>query len=143
MKEESVGFALAAIKTEQFALFEENFSPKKETNITTSLEFKINLEQKLIGVFAAFSFEQAKKVFIKIQVSCHFNIDTDSWSSFLQDEIIVVPQSFIAHLTMLTIGTSRGILHTKTEGTEFNKFILPTINVKSLVDKDAAFDLST
>ncbi len=143
MKEESVGFALAAIKTEQFALFEENFSAKKETNITTSLEFKINLEQKLIGVFAAFSFEQVKKVFIKIQVSCHFNIDNDSWSSFLQDEIIVVPQSFIAHLTMLTIGTSRGILHTKTEGTEFNKFILPTINVKSLVDKDAAFDLST
>ena len=143
MKEESVGFALAAIKTEQFALFEENFSPKKETSITTSLEFKINLEQKLIGVFATFSFEQAKKVFIKIQVSCHFNIDTDSWNSFLQDEIMVVPQSFIAHLTMLTIGTSRGILHTKTEGTEFNKFILPTINVKSLVDKDAAFDLST
>ncbi|KVV16185.1 hypothetical protein [Flavobacterium sp. TAB 87] len=143
MKEESVGFVLAAIKTEQFALFEENFSQKKTTDITTSLEFKINLEEKLIGVFAAFSFEQAKKVFIKIQVSCHFNIDTDSWSSFLQDEIIVVPQSFIAHLTMLTIGTSRGILHTKTEGTEFNKFILPTINVKSLVDKDAEFKLST
>jgi hypothetical protein len=40
---------------------------------------------------------------------------------------------------MLTIGTSRGILHAKTEGTEFNKFILPTINVNQLVEKDAEF----
>ena len=140
---ESIGFALAAIKTEQFALFEENFSSKKEANITTSLEFKINTDQKLIGVFVTFTFEQAKKTFIKIQVSCHFKIEPEAWTSFLKkDNIIIVPQNLISHITMLTIGTSRGILHTKTEGTEFNKFILPTINVNQLVDKDAEFNMS-
>ncbi len=139
---ESIGFALAAIKTEQFALFEGNHSPKKEANITTSLEFKINTDQKLIGVFATFTFEQAKKVFIKIQVSCHFNIEPDTWTSFLKDSNVIVPKNFISHLTILTIGTSRGILHAKTEGTEFNQFILPTINVNQLVDADAVFDIS-
>lgn len=115
---------------------------KKEANITTSLEFKINTDQKLIGVFATFTFEQAKKVFIKIQVSCHFNIEPDTWTSFLKDSNVVVPKNFISHLTILTIGTSRGILHAKTEGTEFNQFILPTINVNQLVDADAVFDIS-
>ena len=143
MENESIGFALAAIKTEQFALFEEKYSSKKELNITTSLEFKINEEQKLIGVFATFTFEQSKKTFIKIQVSCHFNIEPNTWTSFLKDNNVVFPKNFICHLTMLTIGTSRGILHAKTEGTEFNKFILPTINVNKLVDKDAEFNLST
>ncbi|CAM4144864.1 hypothetical protein [Flavobacterium weaverense] len=143
MENESIGFALAAIKTEQFALFEEKYSSKKELNITTSLEFKINEEQKLIGVFATFTFEQSKKTFIKIQVSCHFNIEPNTWTSFLKDNNVVFPKNFICHLTMLTIGTSRGILHAKTEGTEFNKFILPTINVNQLVDKDAEFNLST
>ena len=38
----AIGFALAAIKTEQFAVFAENYSPIKEANVTTSLEFKIN-----------------------------------------------------------------------------------------------------
>ena len=141
MENESIGFALAAIKTEQFALFEEKYSSKKELNITTSLEFKINEEQKLIGVFATFTFEQSKKTFIKIQVSCHFNIEPNTWTSFLKDNNVVFPKNFICHLTMLTIGTSRGILHAKTEGTEFNKFILPTINVNQLVDKDAEFNL--
>ncbi|HSD07644.1 hypothetical protein [Flavobacterium sp.] len=139
---ESIGFALAAIKTEQFALFEENFSSKKEANITTSLEFKINTDQKLIGVFATFTFEQAKKTFIKIQVSCHFKIEPEAWTSFLKDSNVIFPKNFISHLTMLTIGTSRGILHSRTEGTEFNKFILPTINVNQLVDKDAEFNIS-
>ncbi|WP_016989156.1 hypothetical protein [Flavobacterium sp. ACAM 123] len=139
MENESIGFALVAIKTEQFALFEEKYSSKKELNITTSLEFKINEEQKLIGVFATFTFEQSKKIFIKIQVSCHFNIEPNTWTSFLKDNNVVFPKNFICHLTMLTIGTSRGILHAKTEGTEFNKFILPTINVNQLVEKDAEF----
>lgn len=142
MENESIGFALAAIKTEQFALFEEKYSPKKELNITTSLEFKINEEQKLIGVFATFTFEQAKKTFIKIQVSCHFTIEPNAWKSFIKEDLIVFPKNFMGHLTMLTIGTSRGILHAKTEGTEFNKFILPTINVNQLVDKDIEFNLS-
>lgn len=83
-----------------------------------------------------------QKVFIKIQVSCHFNIEPDTWTSFLKDSNVVVPKNFISHLTILTIGTSRGILHAKTEGTEFNQFILPTINVNQLVDADAVFDIS-
>ena len=142
MENESIGFALAAIKTEQFALFEEKYSSKKELNITTSLEFKINEEQKIIGVFATFTFEQAKKTFIKIQVSCHFTIEPNAWKSFTKEGLIVFPKNLMGHLTILTIGTSRGVLHGKTEGTAFNKFILPTININQLVDKDAEFNLS-
>ncbi|OXB04393.1 hypothetical protein [Flavobacterium pectinovorum] len=142
MENESAGFALIAIKTEQFALFEENYSSKKEMNVTTSLEFKINEGEKRIGVFATFTFDQTKKPFVKTQVSCHFVIDPNSWKSFIKNDLIIFPKSFIGHLTMLTIGTARGVLHAKTEGTEFNKFILPVINVNELVDKDAEFTIS-
>ncbi len=37
---------------------------------------------------------------------------------------------------MLCVGTARGILHAKTEGTAFNDFILPAINVEELVEED-------
>ena len=140
--EKSIGFALAAIKTEQFAVFAENYSSKKESNVTTSLEFKINEAEKRIGVFATFTFDNAKKTFIKIQVSCHFSVDPESWNDFKKDNLVIFPKNFIGHLTMLTIGTSRGVLHGKTEGTEFNKFLIPTINVNDLVNKDAEFNLS-
>ena len=142
MEKETIGFALAGIKTEQFATFEENYEAKKKANITTALEFKINKEDRRIGVYAAFTFEQSKKAFLKINVSCHFSIAPDSWDSFLMEDKIVFPKSFISHLTMLTIGTARGILHCKVEGTEFNKFILPTFNVNQMVNEDAEFYLN-
>ncbi len=141
MEKETIGFALIGIKTEQFATFEENYVAGKKANITTALEFKINQEGKRIGVYATFTFEQSTKAFLKINVSCHFSIALDSWNSFLIEDKIVFPKNFISHLTMLTIGTARGVLHCKVDGTEFNKFILPTINVNQMVNKDAEFYL--
>ena len=37
---------------------------------------------------------------------------------------------------MLTIGTARGVLHSKTENTPYNKYLLPTLNVSDLVNND-------
>ena len=53
MKKENtqVGFALKGIKTEQFAIFEENYAPKKETGLGTELQFKLNQTNKQIAVF--------------------------------------------------------------------------------------------
>ena len=144
MKKENtqVGFALKGIKTEQFAIFEENYAPKKETGLGTELQFKLDQINKQIGVFLGFEFMQGKKVFIKIQVSCHFKIEESSWRSFIQENKLVVPQGFLAHLAMITTGTSRGVLFAKTEGTQFSKFIVPTLNVAEMIQEDATFDIA-
>ncbi len=55
---------------------------------------------------------------------------------------LIVPKGLLCHLAMLTVGTSRGILHAKTEGTCFNKYVLPTINVTEIIKEDASFDFN-
>jgi len=45
----------------------------------------------------------------------------------------------MTHLSVMTVGTARVVLHTKTEGTFFNRFLLPTINVPELVTDDIQF----
>lgn len=139
-----VGFALQGIKTEQFAIFEENFAPKKETGLGAQLQFKIDHINKQIGVFLEFEFKQGKKIFLKIQVSCHFKIEETSWDDFIQkkESKLVVPKDFLAHMAMISIGTTRGVLFAKTESTPFSKFIIPTLNVLDMISEDASFDLS-
>lgn len=137
-----VGFALQGIKTEQFAIFEENYAPKKETGLGTELQFKLDQKNTQIGVFLGFEFMQGKKVFLKIVVSCHFKIEESSWCSFIQENKLIVPKSFLAHLAMITTGTSRGILFAKTEVTQFSKFIVPTLNVAEMIKEDATFDIA-
>ena len=141
MKKENtqVGFALKGIKTEQFAIFEENYSPKKETSLGTELQFKLDQNNKQIAVFLGFEFLQGKKVFLKIQVSCHFKIEESSWNSLIQENKLIVPKGFLAHLAMITTGTSRGVLFAKTEATPFSTFIVPTLNVAEMIKEDVLF----
>lgn len=138
-----IGFAIQDIKTEQFAVFEENYNSKKETGLVTELQFKLNQKNKQIGVFLSFEFIQNKKVFLKIIVSCHFKIDDSTWGGFMQTSIakLIVPKEFLMHLTVITTGTTRGILFAKTESTQFSKYIIPTLNVKEMITEDASFDL--
>lgn len=144
MKKENtqVGFALKGIKTEQFAIFEENYSPKKETSLSTELQFKLDQNNKQIAVFLGFEFLQGKKVFLKIQVSCHFKIEESSWNSLIQENKLIVPKGFLAHLAMITTGTSRGVLFAKTEATPFSTFIVPTLNVAEMIKEDVSFDIA-
>lgn len=141
--QEPVKFIIKKIKTEQFAIFEENFGTGQIVELKTKVQFKLNREAKNLGVYVGFTFEQGKSIFLKIEVSCHFNIKEDSWKNFVETKTskIIIPQDFLTHLTMITVGTARGILFAKTEGTNFNKFIIPTINVKRMLTKDAQFPL--
>ncbi len=138
-----IGFALQGIKTEQFAIFEENYAPKKETALGTEVQFKLDEQNKKFGVFIGFEFTQGKKIFLKIQVSCHFRIEEKSWKNFIQKENakLVVPKEFLAHLAMITTGTTRGVLFAKTESTTFSKFIVPTLDVTEMIKEDASFDV--
>src|SRR5690606_26610693 len=128
-----ISFILQGIKTEQFAIFEENFSSKKETNLTTQIQFKLDQKSKQIGVFLDFEFIQTKKVFLKIEVSCHFKTTEESWVTFIKNNKLVIPKGFLAHLAMITIGTTRGVLFAKTEATMFSKFIIPTLTITEMI----------
>ena len=137
-KKVSIGFQLIKITTEQFAIIPDAFN-KNETNIEMSIGLKFGLDNKkrIIASFIKVQFEQNKKAFIVIEVANHFNIEKNAWDGFDKTEKnIIIPKGFASHLVMLTIGTLRGVLHCKMENTEFNTFILPTINVTEMIKND-------
>jgi hypothetical protein len=137
-----IEFLILGLKTEQFAIFEEGFSEKKKSEFITNIDFKANQKANQIGVFATFTFEQAKKPVIKLEISCHFGIESNSWDNCKLDNKIIFPKDFMIHLAMITIGSARGVLHAKTEGTNLNKIVLPTIDIRKLVQKDIEFNFT-
>lgn len=140
-----ISFVLRKVTTEQFAIIEEGFSDKGNIRIGTQLRFGCDDQKKLIGCFTKFNFDSEQKAFIIIEASCQFQILEDAWKEMYLEESnsLKVPKGFLSHLAMLTVGTTRGILHAKTEGTCFNKYVLPTINVSLLVKEDVIFDFKT
>ena len=140
-KENKTAYSLTQITTEQFAIMEDAFTEKAHVELQTKLRFAFDPDRKYIVVFAMFNFKQNNIAFIIIESGCHFAIQPDSWNKFLNANgtILTVPQSFMSHLASITVGTTRGILHAKTEGTIMSRFLIPPVNLKELIKEDIDF----
>jgi hypothetical protein len=131
-----IRFALAKINTDQFAMIESAFKKDEKVNLKLTLLFGSNKDENLISVKTSFQFEQQIIPFLIIEATCFFKIEPNDWKCFEQGTEIIVPKNIITHFSALTVGTVRGILHTKTEGTNFNGFIIQPVNVTELVTED-------
>jgi hypothetical protein len=137
----NIGFSLKKITTKQFAIIESAYKREEKITLETKLSFGVSFEEKIISVSFLTKFVQKEIPFLLIEVACHFEIEEMAWEKFLNESKteILFPKGFINHLVMLTIGTTRGVLHSKTENTPFNSFLLPTIHVNTLLKEDEVF----
>lgn len=142
-KNDKIRFALVEIRTEQFTTFNEKVEEGNEIELQTSLGFKVNEENKQVGVYIKIEFIQNEKSLIIIETSNHFIIHPEAWEQFcsVKNTKLIIPENFAIHLVGLSLGTTRGVLHAKTENTSFNKYFIPTIAVKNLMNKDVELSL--
>lgn len=137
----SLGFAFTGLKTVQFAIIEEAFRKSGALSIQTSCSFGFNEGENTLIVEVEFNFYKKETPFIKIKVQGYFEIEKNTLKAFFNPEKkeFLFPKKLMVHLTVLTIGATRGILHAKTEGTIYNEFVLPTVNVDALINDDLVF----
>ncbi len=141
----NIGFTLKRLSTEQFAIIDNLYVEGKNIEMKSSVRFGIDSSNKMIAVFFNVSFFQDIAPFLILETCSHFHILDDSWASFENQEKkeLQIPKGFISHLVMLSIGSTRGVLHSKTENSIYNKFLLPTINVNDLIKGDINFQLDS
>ncbi|HYX05547.1 MAG TPA: hypothetical protein VE912_02315 [Bacteroidales bacterium] len=139
----ALSFKIAGINTEEFAIVEDEFNEKEPSKLGAAINFGINEENQIIGIRTKFQFEQKGKPFLIIAVACDFEIEKKAWNNLFDKESnsILLPEGFASHLAMLTVGTTRGVLHEKTNNTPFNRFILPPINLTKLIKEDVTIKL--
>ena len=138
---EAIPFKLKKINTEQFAIIEDAYNNQVEdVNLEAHVTFGINSENTSIISIIKFQFKQNEKSFLIVEVSCEFSVEKNKWNEFHKEEKIIIPHNFLRHLAMITVGTTRGVLHSKTTNTKFNEFILPTIDITQIVIEDGKFD---
>lgn len=131
-----IGFRLIKIVTEQFAVIEQEIN-EKEITLHAAVDFGIDSKNKIVGSFCRFKFNTTDKTFIVIDVKCEFKVRKQEWEMFINENTINFPAGFLRHLATITVGTTRGVLHAKTENTNFNKYFLPTINVNDFVNEQS------
>lgn len=139
---QNIKFGLSRISTEQFAIIDDNFSSSKGIHLKTNLRYGADGSSKMISCFVEIVFESENKPFLKVEGGCHFSIGDKSWDELKDENSVNLPKGFVRHLAVLTVGTVRGILHTKTEGTDFNKYVLPTVDITAIIKEDAVLKIN-
>jgi len=138
----SLGFAFVGLKTTQFATNDKAYRKTGNLELQTNIGFALDEANHVLIVEVQFDFLKKKEApFLKIAQQGHFEMNTKGWKSLteIDGSTIVFPKKLITHLVVLTIGAARGTLHAKTEGTIYNSYILPTVNVADLILEDVSF----
>jgi hypothetical protein len=136
-------FALKSIKTEQFAMLDDYFKHDEKVMFNHTIGFATDRKTTTIAVFTGFRFEQNNVPFLLIETACYFQIGEENWNTFSKsDTTLSVPQDFMRQLIVVAIGTARGVLHSKTENTFFNRFIIPLLDAEKLIKEDVELEFA-
>jgi hypothetical protein len=138
MKSTEILFKLHNIKTEQFAIIEDIYNEGDSVQLESNYRFGTIAADKVVAVMVNYKFKSPNGVFLVIDVVCFFKIKEESWNSVfnLDNSELVLPKEIATHLLVLAIGTTRGVLHAKTENTFYNRFFVPTLNVSENIKED-------
>ena len=137
-----IPFNLVDITTDQFATIESNYdSSNKNFDIKFDVTFRLSKEQHILGVYTKYQFDQKDNMILILECGCHFALDKSYWEENTIGDILTLEESLLTHLIVLTVGTSRGVLHAK-KPKWLDNLLLPTINVTTVVTEDMQFDLS-
>lgn len=130
-----IGFNMQQIKVDQFAILTDSID-KKDLGMQADASVAVDAEHRMVRLQMKFGYYVEEQLVLTFALSCFFAVDVDSWEMLKKDNKIILSHGFLAHLAMHTVGTARGILFCKTEGTPFQQIILPPLNVEKMFEED-------
>lgn len=130
-----IHFRLNKIGIDQFAVLTDTV-PEGDGTLNTAIEFQYAPELQMVACTVTFRFINEGNQFMVLGTRCEFLIKPEDWDAqVMKDGEVILPQDLLEILAVHTVGTSRGILFCKTEGTPFNVLMIPPINVHEILSQ--------
>jgi hypothetical protein len=138
-EKEIIHFGLVKIETEEFSTPDNLFVSGIPIEMRINLNYSFFKSEEVIKLQAKCGFYQINiDSALIVAVSCHFNILSEDWANIYSKvkRNFTLPRVVAVNFANLTIGAARGVLHSKTENTPFNSYIILPLNTYDLVPSD-------
>lgn len=140
----TIRFTLVGITTEQFAKI---FIPEENRNLELNISVSVNsnYNEGAIAITPTINFKESENPFLLLECTCHFKIEPSDWDLLTNSSKTnaTIPKDTIRHMVALSLSTARGILHGKTENSDYNKFYLPLIDSTSFDGGDIVIEIES
>ncbi|AQW90040.1 hypothetical protein [Elizabethkingia anophelis] len=140
-KKTEAKFKLLRISTEEFAILEPIHPREEMLEFNLKIHFAISDQDEQIACITVIELSTKLKSILKLKNIVEFEVKPDDWQNFRNKNKIIIPKDLLAHLAMISVGTTRGVLHSKTEKTDYQLFTLPLIDVVDLIKEDEVVEI--
>ncbi len=130
----TIPYRIVRIETKQFAFFPDLFKNGEQVEVMTSFGFSVSLERALIRCQSKFNYLQGDNSLLILEIATFFQIADEGVKEIESQGVI--PIDFLRYMGTIAVGTARGIIHSKTEGTALNPVVLPPINLVDAIKDD-------
>lgn len=122
-----IPYKIGHIETKQFAIFPDKFINGEIVNIKANYNFNLRSDWAQVRCASTIQFVQNEQLILVLEIVCYFDIAPEG-VEFIKEQN-KVPVEFLRYMATIVVGTARGVIHAKTEGTVISSVVLPPINL--------------
>ena len=130
----SIPYRIRSIKTLQYAIFPEKYVNDKEFGVNIAVHFDVRSDYCDIRNKLKLDFYQKDTLFLTTEIQTNFAIEQSAAKQLKEDKRI--PVGFLRYMATISVGTARGIIHARTEGTALCELVLPPVNLTNIINED-------
>lgn len=140
--EGSIFYKFQQLDLTQFAMFEDNFDCKKDTDININCQFQFSYDRNASIVCCTIStvFKCNESMIIKAELNSFFELKEDTANKFIKENSIVLPKGILINFASLGYGSLRGVIYAKTINTPLSRILLPPAHINDIIKEDLVIE---
>lgn len=131
---QTIPYKISHIETAQFAIFPDNFINGQEVLINTNCGYNVRSDLNQVRNVISVNYTQNEKLLMVVQLAYYYDIAPEGVEAIKAEGKI--PIDFLRYMGSISVGTIRGVIHAKTEGTVLNPVVMPPVNLEEMVKND-------
>ena len=142
MRNPSFFYRLANQELSEFAILTDSFDPNGIYSLRTDVQFSYQASAAMLKCRLSFMLlTDTQQTQLTAVFDSFFLIKEESIKQNTAGGKLTFPENCLLHMASVTYSSLRGALLIKTQGTAFNRFLLPLLDVNKLIDHPFVVDL--
>jgi hypothetical protein len=130
----TIPYRIVKIENTQFAFFPDKFIVSDRVKVDVAFNFAPSKDLSMIRCTSIIHYTQNDNLLLVLELATYFEIAQVGIDNIKKDG--KVPVDFLRYMGTIAIGTARGVIHAKTEGSVMNPVVLPPINLVEIIRED-------
>lgn len=126
-----IRFRMSRINVNQFALLVDKMP--EHLGMDLELAYLIDEKNKIAACRLSEIFKDGDEKVMVLEITCEYEVHPEDWNSMTKDGQTNLTREAMEIFAAQAVGTSRGVLFCKTEGTCMNGICLPPVNVREIL----------